>query len=502
MSWPFISWICMSWILTRLPLASLLQEARDPAASRPAPVARFYVKNPWPHARRELVRVSIPFAAGQCRDPLDFSVRGHPTAWRVLTRWPDGSAQWAQAQFVDTLPSLQTIELAVVRQRNEVQADFEPGPRLERILSGGVLQTEVEDPFGVRYRATLRLDSTAGALIATPLLRTYRFREYHRPVAKESPGIGRDYLTLTAYLTLFHGFEHAELLLILGNDYQGADDPRSDDPNLRPLGSVWLERLSLIVNTDELAFIPRWIRENGLRPPVRIQDKTGGPTRWQQDLLGPGPGIYLADASTKAFPFLLYAPSGEREEPGKDEHERLRRQTASAMAQAPLYPLPRLEDLRRTRAMNAHGGPAPASPDAARRATAEYRRWSNAQHFGPFGSWGDIGATATTGTPRNTPIGLHLAVRASSPELMLEAEGFCLQQALRPYHLWGLRIGPERDIYIEGLPKWIGHWVSADTLGRSKLSKVSEQYRKGLKLPFEGPYGMGPFDYEHFTVDV
>jgi len=483
--------------------------AQDPKPRHPAveTVARFYVPSAWRHVRREVVRASIPFSRGRFRDLDGLSVKDHPTAWRVLTRWPDSTVQWAQAQFVAEIPALTTSEFEVVDEARPIPPrKFEVGARLFEILGAGVIRTEVEDGNGVVYTADLRLDKSAGPgglLVSTPLVRTYRFRSYHRPADPAKPGIGRDFLSLTAYLNVFHGFDHAELLVIVGNDYLGADDPGNDEsPNLHPLGSVWLRRFSLVVESTKLAFVPRWIEQQALKPPERIEDAGGALVGFRQHLLGPGPGIYLADGSCKGFPLVLYAPQGARDGRTLDEAEILRRQSASAMVNDPLYPIPSLADVRRTRAMNAHGGPAPESLGMLAQANAAYQGWLRVPHFGPFGTWGDIGPTATTGTPRNTTVALHLAVRAGSSKLLQMAEGMCLQQLLRPYHLFGLRVGPDDDIYLEGLPMWNGHWVSAETLGRSKLPEITNQYRKGLVFPADGPYHMNAFDYEHFTVDL
>ncbi len=489
------------------PPSSATRPAGEP---RTLVLARFGVRNPSPRPRLELLRASVPFAEGRVRKLDDLRVQGFPTAWRALTRWPDGSVQWAQAQFFCRLGPLEQRGFAVVPKEpgespGRLPERCAPGPRLLRILVGGVLETEVEDPFGAIYRCRIGPDGRDGTfetLVATPYLQVWRFHGWHRPIPgtgqkteEGARGLGRDFLSVTAYLSLEHGMEHARLLLILGNDYLGADDPAGrDDPNLRPLGTVRLRRFSLRVRTKELAFVPRFIRENALKPP--IEEKEG----FRQDLLGPGEGIYLGDASCKGFPFVLFAPEGGPRKAPASPLELLRRQTAQAMAELPLRPMPDLSDVRKSLALNAHGGPAPLA-DAKQRALAAYARWRDTKHFGPFGTWGDTPHSATTGTPRNRTIGLDLAVRAQSPELMLVAEGFCLQQLLRPYHLWKLRVEPEDDIYLEGLPKYNGGWISAETLGRSKLPPETERYRKGLKLPWNGPYGMNAFDFEHFTVD-
>jgi hypothetical protein len=482
-------------------LAAAFVAAMGPAAAQ---AKTLRVQNASAAPRQQVVRVSVPFAEGEAPKLEGWSVRDMPTAWRVLTRWPDGSAQWAQAQFVDQLGAGQGKEYQVVQEARPVEGGFVLPERLAALLLGGHLRTEVIDPFGARYVANFAPDSRAGKdglLEESPLVRVYRLRSYHLPV-DPARSIGRDFLSLTAYLTLFSGFEHAELTLVLGNDYLGSDDPQgSEDPNLYPLGLTRLRGASLLVEHPRLAFMPRWIRENGLKPPTPITREDGVQIGWRQVLL-PESDWLLGDAQTKAWRFVLFAPLEDPKKAPEDPAELLRRQTASAIASAPLYGMPDVEDIRRSRAMNAHGGPAPASPDVQQRAQAAYARWRSRDHFGPFGLWGDIGPTGTTGTPRNTTIGLHLAARSGSRLAMLKAEGMALQQAIRGYHLWGLQLREEQDIFLAGVPKWANGWVSRDTLGRSKTPQALERLREGFQWRDPGPNGVNPFDYEHFTVDL
>ena len=502
----------------RLALLSALMflgPAGNPRSQGQASPIRIHVKNRWNSPRKEILRLSVPFARGLCRNLAAFSVKGRETAWLALSYWPDGSLQWGQAQFIETLQALEEKDFEIVREARPVQAsgDFSAGPRLSQILSGQFLETELLGPFAVRYRAKLAPDPSAGPgglLQETPLIRVYRFRDYHR--AKEaSTGIGRDYLSLTAYLTLFRFFEHAELLIILGNDYLGADKvpeakleqlPAKRDPNLRPLGSVSFKSFSLLIKNPSLSFVPRFIKENALRPPSPLLDAQAKTIGWRQELIPDSGGWYLGDACSKAFPFILFAREGESAETNPNEEEKLRRQTASAMASAALYPLPWLSDLRKSRAFNAHGGPAPASPGTAAQAQREWRLWQDARHFGPFGSWGDFKATWRNGTPRNGSSALHLALRSGSAKLMRKAHGMCLQQALRPYHLFGLDATKHKDLFLNGLPVKNRIWLSEETLGRREAQAKYAKYRKGLVLPKVGPYGFNAFDYEHMSVDL
>ena len=471
------------------------------------PVARFSVENQAPTIRQEIVRASIPFAEGAYKSLSNLQVRGIDTAWLPLTYWPDGSIQWAQAQFFDLLdPSAIhnyqiTVGKAIPADRLTIAAPW----LLEPILQGKI-RTEVEDIYGTVYDAGLELDYSAGphgVVASTPYLITYRLRSYHRPKDPKKRGIDRDFLSLTAYLTFFHFCAHAEFTLVLGNDYLGADDPKgSKDPNLYPLGDVRFRRFSLVILGKELAFVPRFVHENQLEQPIEIVGDDG-PIGWRQNLIGPGKSHYLGDACTKLFDFVLFAPLGNPRIRSTNEEEQRRRDSAHALAAAPLIPMIDVDDLRRTRAANAHGGPAPATPRARSAAESAYFQWLDREHFGPFGTWGDAPSTHQTGTPRNTPIALHAAYRARHAGLMSMALAQALQQSVRPYHLFGLQVEPDQDIYLEGLPMRRGDtWVSRETLGRSHLPEAAELHRKELLLPYGGPHGFNAFDYEHFTVDL
>ena len=71
------------------------------------------VASRWNGPRRELLRVSVPFAKGSCRDLASWSVKGLQTAWTALSYWPDGSIQWGQAQFVAELKALEKKRFAI-----------------------------------------------------------------------------------------------------------------------------------------------------------------------------------------------------------------------------------------------------------------------------------------------------------------------------------------------------------------------------------------------------
>ena len=406
---------------------------------------------------------------------------------------------------MDALAAREQKSYTVTRGKKHVApASFQWPERIAALLLGDHVRAQVVDPFGAVYEAGLVPDPSAGPdglLESSPLVRVYRLRSYHRPKHPEKPGIGRDFLSLTGYLTLFSGFEHAELTLVVGNDYLGSDSPgTSKDPNLRPLGLTRLGRVSVLVRHPGLAFVPRWVRENEIGAPTALTDDSGAQVGWRQDLLRDGQWL-LGDAQTKAWRFVLFPPLGDPRKKPEDADELLRRQSASAVALEPLFGLPDVEEIRRSGAMNAHGGPAPATADVQQRAAREWLRWSGKEHFGPFGLWGDIGRTATTGTPRNTTIGLHLAARSGSRRLMLAAEGWCLQQAVRGYHLWGLQVAEDQDIFLEGVPKWANGWVTGDTLGRKLIPSELEKLREGFRWRDPGPNGVNPFDYEHMTVD-
>ncbi len=445
-------------------------------------------------ARKEIARVTIPFPKGRFRDLSGVTVKGKPTAWRVLCRWPGGSVRAAQAQFPAVLGPNQAVRLHLARGK-ALSGPFKPFfPAGKRAVPG--LASRVTDRFGTAYEA--RVPGGEEVLLEeTPLVRVRRFHTYHRNPDPRA-GIGRDFLSLTVYLTEFSSTPVVLVDLVLGNDYLGADHPgKSKDPNLHPLGDAAFASVEL--QGRDLALLPLFAKECGLARPAK---GPGGRQVWR--LLGK---TYLGDGQCRLWRFAGL-PSPDRI-PASER--KLARSTWKAMAGHPLLPLADGAAWEASGALSLYGGPAYPPRDWAARARREFLRWQGKPWFGPFGSWGDVKETATTGTPRNTPCSpewVH-AVQTNLSFLLLPLLGKAGQQACRPYHLWGLRVEKDQDLRLWGglplRPSWAGIVPKdSETLGRRALY-AKMPYRKwarGAEYDRDRPHGWNAYDNEHWTTDL
>ena len=470
------------------------QAETPPAPSPAAPLV--LLANDAATTRREVVRVTVPFPAGRRRTLADLVVAGRPTAWRVLCRWPDGSVRAAQAQFPLDLKPREILNLPLAPGK-AATGPFVPHPRVQAAggLAGLGLSTRVIDRQGGEYRCSLGRGEEV-VLEETPLVRTTRWRRHHLPVPGGGKGLDRDFLSLTTYLTEFRDSPVLVVDLVLGNDYLGADDPgESRDPDLHPLGDIWIKHFDLLDPALPLAFA--WPRKCRLGP--LFTDEKGRNVR---SLLR---DTYLADGQCRRWRFHLLPPAGEK---GK-EPEGLHRRTWQAMACLPLRPLCNAEAWLEAGALSLYGGPACPPRDWMARVQGAINRWQGGKHFGPFGSWGDIKETGTAGTPRNTPASpewVH-AVQTSRGRLLDILLGKAWQQACRPYHMWGLKVEPGDDIFLwTGLPYTVfgGRLISGENLGRKALHDEDPypDHRGIDKHPWPGPHGWNGYDNEHWTTDL
>ena len=403
----------------------------------------FVVQNPSPVPRHELVRTSLPLPRGRYPELEWVEVAGDAAPVVPLVRWPDGSLAVVQVQARVRLGAGETKKFTVQPQvgalpRKEGGSWFWPDDL--------ALHTELEDPWGKKYLASLSPDPTAGAngvIRASPRVRVRRYRGVHRAGDTQ-------FFTSIAYLVTFVGERRAELTLVLDNGAHSASQ----------VGPARFREFALVIEDPHLRVLPRFIRENNLRPPSRVEGM------WRQQLLGPSDQLYLGDATAKAWRFDLFL---DGENVGETERE-----AAARIAEEPLRPLPELAWTRSTRAFGAHGGPAPGPGRATLESLEIHRRWRTEAEFGPFGGFGDPLDAAANGTPRNGPSALHNALRFSSPNLVYGAEGMVLQQTLRP---------------TPGQPVRVPEAAAALRQGMSPRT---------LQLP----HGFTALDYEHFSVDL
>src|SRR5262249_49923352 len=158
---------------------------------------------------------------------------------------------------------------------------------------------------GVAYRATWQ--AATEVVQETPLVRVQRHRGYHRSTG--APGIRRDYLTSTFYVTEFRDQPVALVDWVLGNDYLGADDPHgSHDPNLYPLGGVDVRAAMFLQRGSDLALPYR---------PATEAIAPGAPTADGFTAFPVLQDTFLGDGQTRRYRFLLLrddpaAAPGER----------------------------------------------------------------------------------------------------------------------------------------------------------------------------------------------
>jgi hypothetical protein len=474
-------------------------QLRGPGAPAPAGFQPQIVLNNQGPARTETLRASVPFPWGMVTDIRAFTVAGQTTDWLVLQRWPDNSVRVAQAQWTQAIPAQQVLLWNVVPAASLPAPSFLPHP----VFAGGLprIGAEVKDTLGVSYRAFW--NGEGETVQSTSLVRTRRLRGYLRAA---TGGIGRDYLTATFYVTEFRDQPVLLVDWLLGNDYLGADLPNgSTDPNLYPLGSVDVNAASFLTRDADLALAYLPATEAIGAPFTTADGHTAFPV-----LQDHPQGTYLGDGQARRYRFLLL-----RDDPQATAAARLAtRATAQAMMDAPLRPLATLATWRSTEALGLLGGGQAAPSDAAVRADGEYHGWSSRpEFFGTFGNRGDPVATGQTGTPRNHPFSAELlhAVQTQDPRLQLLLEQKAWTQAMRPYHLYGLRVDQSNKLFLwDGIPLYAGgRDLSYESLGRRALLRGTDRYAayrtrvpKGPMAPFQRAHGFEHFDSEHWTSDL
>jgi hypothetical protein len=464
-----------------------------PGEEAPAPGGRntiglvldFSVRNEAARARTETILASVPFPQGACTNLLNLAVSGHKTAWLPLQRWADGTVKVAQAQFTDTLAGGEA-RTYVVAEETALTGEFKPNSWVSQVAATLELGAEVRDTFHVPYRG---FAAGAGTVVqTTPLAQTKRWRTYHTPVAQ--PGIGRDYLTSTFYVTEYRDMPFVVVDWILGNDYLGADAPGNGDPNLHALGTVDVQLAKFLCRgaTDVIAY--------------RAAEESIGAAELLPDgftAFSVMQGTFIADAQTRRYRFLLrFQP------PGASSGEVASwRDTATAIVQEPMHALASHSAWQVTAAAGLLGGPIAGPADSHERAGVEYYGWAGRDTFGTWGSHGDVQATATTGSPRNGPLTGELAhaIQGQHHLLLRKLEQMAWAQAMRPYHLWQLQVGAEQNIQI-----WTGTpllSVAGESLGRRRLRDADPwpQYRT-LAAGQSPAHGWEGFDPEHWSCDL
>jgi len=136
--------------------------------------------------------------------------------------------------------------------------------------------------------------------------------------------------------------------------------------------------------------------------------------------------------------------------------------------------------------------------------------WQGTDHFGPFGSWGSVKWSQTTGTPLNTTCTTEFfhAIKGQNPYIIRPLMGKALQEfPMRPIHYWGLDIKLDDDIFLWELAR-----ASGDKLGRifGKYGtsedpylevRPKEYFKDGHWNPWFVPHGWTAPDTEHWSID-
>lgn len=452
-------------------------------------VLDFSVDNESDEPRTETVCASIPFPqGGYLPSDLDnMVVSGHQTAWKPLQLWADGRVKVAQAQFTDEFEAGETKQYTVARDEPALTGSFTRNAWVEQF---GSFQfgAEVRDTFQVPYRS---FATGPGEILSeTPLVQTRRHRTYHMPVS--APGIGRDYLTSTYYVTEFRDMPFVVVDWILGNDYLGADNPPAGntDPNLVALGNADV-RGAYFLCKGASQCMPYRKESEAIESSVPMDGGYNG-FRVMQD-------TYLWDAQTRRYRFIVrFEPSGA----AQADKERWQK-TADGLRNKPMYALASQQAWEQTAAAGLLGGPVPGPNDANARAVGSYESWDNTSWFGTWGRRGDALATATTGTPRNHPLSPELAhaIQGQHHRLLEKLEQMAWAQAMRPYHLWGIEVGAEEQILLwDGTPMLL---VPGEHLGRKRL-RDNDPYPAYRTLSAGQPraHGWEHFDHEHWSTDL
>ena len=445
------------------------------------------VKNPG-GARTETLRASVPFPWGQVHDLSAQTIAGKETAWLVLQRWPDQSVRIAQAQWVESMQPSANLQF-VVEAGAAATGAFVPNAALAQLPIE--FAAEVRDTFGVPYRAQW---AGGESVQETSLCRVQKARLYHRAVA--GSGIGRDYLTSTFYVTEFRDQPYLVVDWLLGNDYLGADAPGgSQDPNLYPLGGVDVRSAAFLHRGADHVRSYR-AAPNGIEAGIAQPDGFTA-HRVLSD-------TYLGDGQMRRYRFVLLRDDAA----STPQQQAATRATVDASVDAPVRPLADLASWRATHAMSLLGGPCSAPVDAAFRIGVDMHEWEIAPHFGIWGSNGDPKQTGQTGTPRNHPVSPALAhaVQAEDPRPLLLLEQMAWSQAMRPYHLHGLRVAnADRILLWDGVPMFPGSRdLSPESLGRRRLVTADPYaaYRSMVLYGGERAHGFEPFDQEHWSSDL
>lgn len=485
-------------------LLCALVAAQDPPAAN---AVRIHVQNPAGVPQQQVVVAPVPFARGELKAPtadqlvaVEVRPAGAPGIAPVASTgaprllWPDGSVAVLAASLpVDVAArSARTYEVRLARDDAGAvrfatrTVTTSPWPEVPPFAS------ELIDPWGRGLVAEWTPDpkaGPAGVVRDDGHSRVVRFVGTHRLPATKEGGLGAPLLDVRAYLQTFAGERRAELTVLLDNQ----------DPASGPLGPVRFRDFRLVVRHPSVRWLPRYANEQRLPPPEPRPDGTCA------QALVPDGQHYLGDGTAKAFRLHLFL---DDESVGADEREQ------AGWASARLFAVPDVDDLRRTRAWGAFGGPAPVLPTDLGDERRALNLWRANARLGLWGGYGDPEDARLGGAPRHGDSLLHDLVRWRSASLADVAEAMVLQHTLRPTGGRDTRLPKDTAPHRAGLQQqatWAPHgfprpdyehvsasllfdwwWLTGDPLAHDELQRLGTSVRAMLTaVPFRTSRGEG-----------
>ncbi|MEO0480105.1 MAG: hypothetical protein AAF196_11540 [Planctomycetota bacterium] len=449
---------------------------------------RVRVQNTSSSTRTETILASFPFAEGERFNLEGLAVAGHETAWLPLQTWSDGSVRVAQAQWTAELGPHEdaTFDLA-----DNASSTFDSFTANDWVNASSLsAQVTVRDNANCKYTASVALRS--GRVVhETAMTRVHHQRVFHQPA--ESGCIPRDYLASHFYVQEFRDMPFVVVDWVFSNDYLGVDNPNgSTNPDHYPLGGVDVNvaRIDFAGATEVRGYLPDL---------NQIDSVSTGPNfdfgfRVMQS-------TWIDDGQTRRYRFHV------RVEPLNVEASVANawQQTFDARVEDPLFPLATIDSWQVTDSLGVHGGPIDGPSDAQSRADRDFTRWRDRDHFGTWGTFGDVSYTGQSGTPRNAPLSPEVAhaVQAQHPGLSQILEQKAWVQATRKYHTYGLEVGAAQNIYLY-FPMAVtpvDNDITDQSLGRRAIWD-NDPYPQLRSRVDHRAHGMNGYDINHWTTDL
>lgn len=225
---------------------------------------QFILENDTDYDRKEVVGVTCPFPSGNngiyeseladyhfrllqsATVPADVDL---PTAWTLLTTWPNGQVRVAKGWCGKTdgtgvdIPkrnaatNVRGVQYLKLIKSITLKNNLPTYAQHASVTSGLISGTFQSEVFDVYVDAALsrsgnlyRVDATNSTewyedttLENTKWMKVIRRRSYHRDIQTSATSLNRDLFSLTWYLYIPHNSRCVDLEVRLGNDYQGRD---------------------------------------------------------------------------------------------------------------------------------------------------------------------------------------------------------------------------------------------------------------------------------------